>query len=85
VGLPETGLTRSIGGCNAKFKWMPVIQKAAVTVHSCDDFFPINRLLSTMTLKYAHLAPGFLESRAKVVSFSSVGTDTSGLKLIVSK
>jgi integrase len=30
----------------------------------------------TMTLKYAHLAPGFLESKAKVVSFSSVSTDT---------
>lgn len=24
----------------------------------------------TLTLKYAHLAPGFLESKAKVVSFS---------------
>ncbi len=35
-----------------------------------------------MTLKYAHLAPGFLESRAKVVSFASVSDDASKLKLV---
>jgi len=38
-----------------------------------------------MTLKYAHLAPGFLESRAKIVSFASVSDDTSIVKLVVSR
>lgn len=35
----------------------------------------------TMTLKYAHLAPGFLESRAKVVSF----TAEPAIKLVVNR
>jgi len=38
----------------------------------------------TMTLKYAHLAPGFLESRANMVSFSSESATTPirDLKLV---
>jgi hypothetical protein len=39
-----------------------------------------------MTLKYAHLAPGYLESRASVVSFSASGSDVpKPLSLIVSQ
>ncbi len=37
----------------------------------------------TMTLKYAHLAPGFLESRAKVVSFAA--DEQPRVKLVVSR
>ncbi len=39
---------------------------------------------SAMTLKYAHLAPGFLEKRASVVSFASV-SPASALALVRSR
>jgi integrase len=38
-----------------------------------------------MTLKYAHLAPGFLESKASVVSFSESGENVIPMSRIISR